>query len=467
MEEINLNCTKVFEDLWNAIQAAEPDPEFPGRFRRMWRYIVLEGSSRSSKTYSIIDAVDLYARSFADKRITVWRDTKTDTVKTVFPDIERRLKETGRWLNRHRFHATTHTLAYAGTTKLEIHGTDDDVTVHGLSGHLAWLNEPYKISRDVFDQIDQRTEDFLIIDWNPRQAHWIDDIKKDPRCIVLKSTFQDNPFCPPEQRLKILSYQPIKRTMLVEKKHLTENEARKYKTASNPKKFSVSACQELARAQENEFKRSASDYKWSVYGLGEKAEKPNRIFHWEEILESHYMELEAEEFYWCDWGAVDPWAIGKAKYIDGVLYLHELNYASENVVRLALDQTDKDTISSEDEGLVSWMFERLGIPYTATIVCDPNRKTKISALRKAGWEYAIAATKVAGSIVDGIDLLNNIQVCYTDSSNNIRHEQENYSRKVDRYGAIMEEPEDFDNHHMDGARYVGMYLENEGIIAKV
>lgn len=456
-----MDVTIVFQKNWEAIQARNEDGT------RRWRYIINEGSSRSSKTYSIIDSLDSFARQNAFKRITIWRDTKTDTVKTVFPDIEKRMRLTNRWLNGHRFHATTHILYYKGNTSIEIHGTDDDVTVHGLSGSVAWLNEPYHISRDLFDQIDQRTEDFIIIDWNPKQAHWIEDLKKDPRAIVIKSTFKDNPFCPPEQRAKILSYQPIKRIHIVEEKLLTEDEARNYNIIENLKEFAKRDLNELSRARQNEYQNSASEYKWSVYGLGEKAEKPNRIFHWSEIADHEYDEIDTEEFFWSDWGAVDPWAVGGAKYYDGTLYLKELNYASENIMRANMEPAELQIVSGEENGIVSWRFGHLNIPFSATILCDPNRKLKILALRAHGWEYAVAALKPPGSIIDGIDLLNNLKVCYTKSSANIKYEQENYSRKIDRYGIVLEEPEDIDNHHMDGIRYIGLHLESEGIIKKI
>ena len=61
-------------------------------------------------------------------------------------------------------------------------------------------------------------------------------------------------------------------------------------------------------------------------------------------------------------------------------------------------------------------------------------------------------------------LLENLKVFYTASSKNVAYEQENYSRKVDRYGVVLEEPEDKDNHICDSARYVALYLQKEGII---
>jgi len=101
------------------------------------------------------------------------------------------------------------------------------------------------------------------------------------------------------------------------------------------------------------------------------------------------------------------------------------------------------------------------------IVCDNNRPLKIIALRNAGYEYAIAAVKGAGSIIDGISLLSGLKVYYTASSTNLKYEQENYSRMVDRYGIVLEEPEDNNNHLMDPARYGAEFLRSQGIIKTI
>lgn len=465
--ETKLEVTIVFNKIWDALNAKIPDPDRPGKTKNKYKRIVLKGSSRSSKTYSIIDALDLYARTNKRKRITAWRDSKVDCVDTVFHDIEKRLSTTGRWNVGNRFNATKTYLKYGTASTFEAHGADDSVSVHGLTQDISWLNEPYKISCEIKDQIEQRTAEFLIVDWNPRLAHWIEDMEKDPETLVINSTFKDNPFCPDAQRDKILSYQPVSMCRIVLEKLLPAHEAAKYDCILNLMNFDLKRLKELQRCQLNHHKNSASEYNWSVYGLGERAERPNRIFKWGEISYQEFADIQAKEYYYNDWGVVDPWAIGKAKYYDGALYLHELNYASENDMRGRLNQTELAQIGTADDGLVSWLYGKMGVPVDAEIVCDNNRPLKIRALRASGWEYAIGVNKTPGSIIDGIGILNNLKVFYTSDSKNIKHEQENYSRKVDRYGIVLEEPEDFDNHHMDGARYIGIYLQNEGVIKKV
>lgn len=455
-----MEATVVFEKNWQSIH--ETDSEG----KRKYRYIINEGSSRSSKTVSLIDCYDLYARSESNKRLTVWRDTKTDCKKTVLNDALKHLKKTGRYKDAQEFNKTESIFSYTTGSTFEIHGTDDEETVHGLTQDAAWLNEPYKISRDTFDQIDQRTSDFLFIDWNPKKTHWIEDLKKDPRTIVIHSTFKDNPFCPAEQRNKILSYQPVKFSDVVVSKLIEEHEAKEYDLIKNPLSFTDKQIRELSRCRENEAKASANGFNWQVYGLGVKSEKPNRIFKWEEISPEKYKAIEAPAYIGVDWGAVDPWGILEGKYYDGALYLKELNYSSENEIRSRLTITEIAQVNADDEGIVTWLFTKLGISKKLVTVCDTNRPLKISALRRAGWQ-AMPAAKGAGSVLDGIDLMQNLKVYYTSDSANLAYEQENYSRAVDKSGYILEDPEDMNNHLIDPARYICEYLRRSGIIKRI
>jgi hypothetical protein len=455
-----MQATIVFQKIWEAIHAVTETGE------RKYKYIRLPGSSRSSKTYSCIDVYDLYARSNLNKRMTVWRSAKTDCVKTVLEDTKRHFKNTDRWLKGYTFHGTTSIFKYVTGSTFEIHGTDDENTVHGLNQDAAWLNEPYDISKAVFDQIDQRTADFILIDLNPKEGHWSDDLAKDPRCITIHSTFLDNPFCPDEQRRKILSYQPVSMCSVIIEGLMTEQEANVYEVVANELQLTGKQIKELTRCRENEYKCSASKFNWEVYGLGLKSEKPNRIFSWQEISPTEWEQLDAKIYTGCDWGSVDPWGIVDAKYYDGGLYLKERNYLSENEWRSRMTPTEMAQVAGSEEGIVTWMFKRLGVPFDRDVICDNNRNTKIAALYSSGWDYAQPAYKGPGSILDGIDVLKNLKVYFTSDSLNLKYEQENYSRKVVQ-GIILEEPEDTNNHLIDPSRYIGLYLQMMGVIRKI
>lgn len=455
--------TKVFYKIRAAIHAKNPDGS------RKYKYILLTGSSRSSKTTSAIQNFYSEAWNEDNKRYSVWRDTKkdcrdtvgNDMAKNVFPDMPYYSP------NIVQFNKTEAIYSFPSGSAIEICGTDDHKKVHGFNGYGLWLNEPYNISKETFDQLDQRTEGFVIIDLNPLENHWSDDLAKDPRCKVIHSTFLDNPYCPDEQKRKILSYQPVKMCQIVIDKLLTEIEAKEYNITENKLQFPKKLLTELERCKENEHKRSANAFNWSVYGLGLKAERPNRIFHWEEISDDEYNKIDATKYYGVDWGTVDPFGVLEAKYYDGALYLHELNYKSENQLKEEMPQEELIRIMDDPEGgIVRWLFSKLNVNKKSYILCDTNRPLKTTALIMAGYDYAMSAPKPPGSIIDGIDLINELRVYFTSSSKNIKYEQENYSRKVDRYGIVEQEPEDKYNHLCDPTRYIALFLQMMEIIKK-
>lgn len=397
-----------------------------------YKYIKHVGSSRSSKSWSIEESIIRKCEQNDAFRVTCWRDTKSSLGESVWKDFRKIFPLSGR---PYKFPQNTIPIFFPNGSTIEPHG-DDTTNAHGVTQNIAWLNEPYKMTEETFNQIDQRA-DQIIIDINPSGAHWSDKLDKNPRCKIIHSTFQDNPFCPIEMKLKILSYNP-----------------------DNPINVSNG---------------TADAYMWSVYGLGMKAEKPHRIYKgWQKISVEEYEAIQAKEYVGNDWGKHDPWAVGKAKYHDGALYLRELNYLSENDIRKTLSEEDLVKVHQLDEGktideqvgIVSYQFSKLGIDKKSVILCDSNRPLKIAWLRRNGWHNATPANKVKGSIVDGIELVQNLRVFYTEDSTNIEIEHENYSYACDRMG-VTDEPEDKDNHHMDWIRYVALYLRANEIIKLV
>jgi len=456
-----MQATIIFQENWEAILEVNQDGS------RKYRYLRNQGSSRSSKTFSIIQCFYLYAIQNPNKKLSVFRDTKQICKQTVFEDMKKAFISMPMY-DRVVLNITESIFKFPNGSSIHIEGTDDPVKIHGYHCDVLWFNEPYNIQIDTFNQLDMRCKDFVIIDLNPRQNHWSEDLGKADNCKTIYSTFRMNPFCPPEQRIKILSYQTISRCEIVVSGIIAKEDARTYDVIENKLFFTERQIKELSRCRENDRKNTADEFNWDVYGLGIKGERPNRIFRWTEIPDHEYHELIATRYIGIDWGTSDPWGILEIKYYDGGLYLHELNYDSENKWREKLTLTERAQIDGSDEGLVTWLFNKFNISTETVIVCDNNRPLKIKALRRAGYDYSIAATKGDGSKRDGISLLLGMKVYFTASSHNLRYEQENYSRKVDNYGVVQEEPEDGNDHICgDPVRYVAEFLRSQGIIKTI
>ncbi len=223
-------------------------------------------------------------------------------------------------------------------------------------------------------------------------------------------------------------------------------------------------CPQTLIKEANYLKRVNEDLYNHIY-LGEiRDHSEHRIFKWKPVSFEEFNAIQATTYYGVDWGKVDPWGIVAAKYHDGRLFVHELNYSSENETMDNLSQTQILALREHEEGLVKWMFEKLNIPKDAIIVCDNNRREKVRALRVAGWESAITARKGSGSIIDGIYSLSQLEVFYTKGSSNIEMEQLLYSWEVDRYGLPTEKPTDKNNHTIDPIRYIVQFLITQGVV---
>lgn len=358
---------------------------------------------------------------------------------------------------------------YNGSTII-FTGADNKKQIIGKENHLVWVNEPYEFPEKIMKQLIKRVTGHLLIDWNPSEDLYIEKYKSRPDCKVIHSTFRDNPFLDETVRDELLGNKPLlNKHFDFPVEDLIHSTPKVFVPQLEAKSIGQEVIDEIVMCWNNEKNLTADSYEWDVYGLGLKAERPNRIFRWTEIPLSEYLRLgEVPTIHAADWGQVDPFGILEMKYYDGALYLHEKNYASENKIRK--EMTDHDKMLVDDnikEGLVIWLFKKLNINKQSVIVCDSNRSEKIISLRRAGYERAIACKKPPGSIINGIGTLLNMKVYYTHTSKNIKMEQEKYSRKTDRFGTILEEPEDINNHLMDATRYGVKYWQLKGLIKTV
>lgn len=479
---INFKATKVFQDTWNALTHRTDN-------KITYKIIIQEGSSRSSKTWSDFQALFLYIHKNRNKSCVVLRDTATSCYANVEKDfidwikdpmcrmkeyeegkisIDEALElinkeELSQYLIRNK-QLHTWTNIESGSV-IRFSGLDDEDKVMGMTNDIVWVNEPYSFSEEVFKQLLQRTKQILF-DWNPKQKHFITEqgYKEREDVITLHSTYKNNPFCPETSKRQLDSYQPLSTAEVVEKGLIQEKECYSYDLEENKLNFTNKQLKELKVCLYNEETKSASLYHYNVYCLGIGAERPHRIFHWESISLQQYYNIDTPIWIGVDWGKSDPFGIIEVKYYDGALYVNELNYQSENKIKDKLTTTERTQIEGHEEGLVIWLFNKLGINKNYPIVCDNNRPDKVIALRKNGFDKAVTADKGAGSILEGIDTLLGLKVYYTSNSINIAEEQENYSRKVDRHGAVEEEPEDANNHTIDPLRYVAMKMKKHGII---
>jgi phage terminase large subunit len=389
----------------------------------------IQGGQGAGKTYSILQLLINHASSKPNKEIYIASDELSKMRITVIKDFVKIMVAFGIFKRENWVDGTLY--RFPNNSFIKFIGLDKEDIGKGLRADVVFVNEANKVKFDTYRELTSRAKQ-VFIDFNPNKKFWFHtEVLSRDDCDFIKLTHLDNEYLSSEERAEILRY--------------------------------------YEKGYDN--KGNVVNTYWAnmhrVYCLGEVGQVEGRIYNWKSIQYIEYLNINKEVYYGVDWGVVDPFGVVECKYHDGNLYVHELNYASENELRRKLTDTELHQINASlDEGLVTWLFQRLNIPKDKVIVCDNNRPNKIVSLRKAGWDYAVA---VGGKskLLDRIGILNGLNIYYTDTSKNIEHEQENYCRQKDKFGVVQEEPEDQDNHTIDAIAYCVQKLFSMGIIKNI
>lgn len=394
--------------------------------KRIWG---VQGGQGAGKTYSILQLLINHASNNPNKEIFIASDELSKMRITVIKDFLNIMKSFNLYENERFTDGTLY--RFKNGSFIKFIGLDKVDIGKGLRSDIVFVNEANKVKFDTYRELTSRAKR-VIIDFNPNAKFWFHtEVMTRDDCDFINLTYLDNEFLSEEEKGEILRYK---------QKGYTPN-----------------------GKVINEYWANM----WRVYGLGQVGQVEGRIYNWKSIPYAEFLNLNKESYFGVDWGTVDPFAIVEAKYHDGNLYIHEHNYASENEIRRSLSSMDLHSINGADEdGLVSWLFQKLNIPKKKIIVCDNNRPNKIVSLRRVGYESAVA---VGGKskLLDRIQMLQGLNIYFTDTSKNIELEQENYCYQKDKFGVVQEEPIDQDNHTIDAVAYVVQKMFDFGVIKKI
>jgi phage terminase large subunit len=193
---MEINSTVIFEKNYSALQ----DKDI--------RFIINEGGSRSSKTYSLCQMIIVYSLQNKGKVTSIIRKTFPALRATVMRDFLEIMKEMDLYdVNAHN--KSEHIYTFPNGSIVEFFSVDDEQKIRGRKRDLAWCNEANELFFDDFTQLNMRTEGKLIFDYNPSEsASWLYDLPKE-ESILIKSTYKDNPFLPDSIRRQI---EDLKRT---------------------------------------------------------------------------------------------------------------------------------------------------------------------------------------------------------------------------------------------------------------
>lgn len=158
------------------------------------RFIINQGGTRSSKTYSICQLLLITALTTPNLIISVIRKTGPALVATVYKDFLSVLYDSGLY-NTVLHNKSTNSIQFKSGSVVSFFSVDDPQKLRGRKHDIVFLNEANELSLEDFLQINMRTTTAVFIDWNPSDRFsWITDIMKYKDATLIKSSYLDNPF---------------------------------------------------------------------------------------------------------------------------------------------------------------------------------------------------------------------------------------------------------------------------------
>ncbi len=376
---MKLQTTRVFSEINNAR-------------RNGYTTVSEQGSSRSAKTYNTVIWIVCQCLAVPKTTVSICRATLPSLKGSVLRDFIEILQRIGEY-NDKCYNKSDLIYTFPNGSWVEFFSCDNETKLRGRKRKILFVNEANELKYLEWQQLQLRTTQFSIIDYNPSfsDEHWICEVNKDPRTYHFISTYKDNPF--------------------LEQKVIDEIESLKRKN------FSL----------------------WQIYGLGLQAQVEGLVFRnvdvVERIPETGYRR---RRFLGVDFGYTnDPTAIvdvvieeeTKTLYIDELCYRTSM-LTSDIVAELKPQGAVKIISESADPRLVQEIY-RAGINIHPVV-------------------------KYQGSVEAGLTKMQEYKIVITKHSTNVIKEFRNYTYSQDKEGKWLNTPIDVWNHAIDAIRYVVM-----------
>jgi phage terminase large subunit len=180
--ELDLTVTPVYS---KNLQALEDDSI---------RFIVNQGGSRSSKTYSICQMLIVYALTNPKTTISIVRKSFPALRGSVMRDFLEILDNLGLY-KESEHHKTENIYKFSNGSTIEFFSVDEPQKLRGRKRQILYCNEANELTFEDFQQLNMRTTVKFIVDYNPSDNYsWVYGLIDKENSILIKSTYKDNPF---------------------------------------------------------------------------------------------------------------------------------------------------------------------------------------------------------------------------------------------------------------------------------
>jgi phage terminase large subunit len=294
------------------------------------------GGTRSSKTFSICQLIIVYCLQNPNKLVSVTRKSFPSLRATVMRDMIEIL-ESYKIYSLKNHNKTENIYTFDNGSKIEFFSLDDSQKVRGRKRDLLFCNEANELDFEEFNQLNFRTTEKVIMDFNPSSTeHFIYDMMDRPETRKIHSTFRDNPF--------------LSKTIIHEIEALKDTDFDLYQ----------------------------------IYNLGLPSKSTHTIYNHQKPYADE-LERYDEVILGLDFGFQHPTALIMGQFVENKCYTKELLYESYLVTADLIERLNSIFIANE-------------IPKSQIIVADWARPEIIQELIRNGFNVVNANKNVKQGI---------------------------------------------------------------------
>lgn len=356
------------------------------------RVRAISGGTGASKTVGILLILIDYAQRAKDEVIDVTSESYPHLDLGAIAEFKRIMIAHGYWDHKRWNGGAPRSYTFETGTIIQFVSFDSVSKAHGPRRDILFMNEANNMAWPTVQQLMSRTRKTIWMDWNPSAEFWFDE--------EMLSKREDLDFMGEGGNYPPLTY--------------LDNEG-------------------YDEGQRNELLSRRNDLNyWRVYGLGLKGQLTQRIYTGWAVIDAIPHEARLER-YGLDFGYTnDPSAIIGVYYYNGGYILDEVLFQKG----LSNKQL-ADTLLNQRKALT---------------IADSAEPKSIDELKAYGINV-VPALKGQGSVMQGIQMVQDQQVSMTKQSINLIKEYRNYLWQTDKDGRIINEPEHLWSHSMDAVRY--------------
>ena len=158
------------------------------------RYVISQGGTSSSKTYSMLQLLYLIAFKKQGVHISVVSETLPHLKRGAMRDFFKILITDK--LYSEKYHDKTNNIYMVGNSMIEFFSADSGDKVRGARRDYLFINECNNVSFETYNQLEVRTKNQIYLDYNPSHEFWVHEylLKPEIEHTFIKSTYKDNPY---------------------------------------------------------------------------------------------------------------------------------------------------------------------------------------------------------------------------------------------------------------------------------